>query len=86
MFIFNLTYIKPILEVEKMLPAHISYLEENYNAKNLYVLEEMSDGALRETQTANYFFNLYPIDCAVPSVNAVSCRKCGALLSAWIPL
>ena len=33
MFIFNLTYIKPILEVEKMLPAHISYLEENYNAK-----------------------------------------------------
>ena len=24
MFIFNLTYIKPILEVEKMLPAHIS--------------------------------------------------------------
>ena len=33
MFIFNLTYIKPILEVEKMLPAHISYLEKNYNAK-----------------------------------------------------
>lgn len=33
MFLFNLTYIKPILEVEKMLPAHISYLEENYNAK-----------------------------------------------------
>ena len=33
MFIFNLTYIKHILEVEKMLPAHISYLEENYNAK-----------------------------------------------------
>ncbi len=33
MFIFNLTYIKPILEVEKMLPAHISYLEENYNTK-----------------------------------------------------
>ncbi|WWR19330.1 YciI family protein [Lachnospiraceae bacterium JLR.KK009] len=30
---FNLTYIKPILEVEKMLPAHISYLEENYNTK-----------------------------------------------------
>ena len=33
MFIFNLTYIKSIMEVEKMLPAHISYLEENYNAK-----------------------------------------------------
>lgn len=33
MFIFNLTYIKPILEVEKMLPAHISFLEEYYNTK-----------------------------------------------------
>ena len=30
----------------------------------------MSDGELRETQTANYFSNLYPIDCAVLSVNA----------------
>ncbi len=30
----------------------------------------MSDGKLRETQTANYFSNPYPIDCAVPSVNA----------------
>ena len=30
----------------------------------------MSDGELRETQTANYFSNLYPIDCAVPSVDA----------------
>ena len=30
----------------------------------------VSDGELRETQTANYFFNLYPIDCAVPSVDA----------------
>ncbi len=30
----------------------------------------VSDGELRETQTANYFSNLYPIDCAVPSVNA----------------
>ena len=33
MFIFNLTYVKPIQEVEKMLPAHISYLEENYSIK-----------------------------------------------------
>lgn len=33
MFIFNLTYIKPILEVEKRLQAHISYLEENYSRK-----------------------------------------------------
>ena len=30
----------------------------------------LSDGELRETQTANYFSNLYPIDCAVPSVDA----------------
>ena len=30
----------------------------------------LSDGKLRETQTANYFSNPYPIDCAVPSVNA----------------
>lgn len=33
MFIFNLTYVKPISEVEKFLPAHIDYLEEHYNAK-----------------------------------------------------
>lgn len=30
----------------------------------------VSDSELRETQTANYFSNLYPIDCAVLSVNA----------------
>ena len=34
------------------------------------VTVKMSDGELRETQTANYFSNLYPIDCAVPSVDA----------------
>ena len=39
----------------------------------------LSDGELRETQTANYFSNLYPIDCAVLSVNAQSCRKYGTL-------
>lgn len=33
-------------------------------------VQKMSDGELRETQTANYFSNLYPIDCAVPSVDA----------------
>ena len=31
---------------------------------------QLSDSELRETQTANYFSNLYPIDCAVLSVNA----------------
>ena len=40
---------------------------------------KMSDGELRETQAANYFSNLYPIDCAVLSVNAQSCRKYGTL-------
>ena len=44
----------------------------------------LSDSELRETQTANYFSNLYPIDCAVLPVNACPCRKCGALLSRWI--
>ena len=31
---------------------------------------EVSDGKLRETQTANYFSDIYPIDCAVLSANA----------------
>ena len=32
--------------------------------------EQLSDGELREIQTANYISKLYPINCAVPSVNA----------------
>ena len=39
----------------------------------------VSDGELRETQMTNYFSNLYPIDCAVLSVNAQSYRKYGTL-------
>jgi hypothetical protein len=46
---------------------------------------QVSDGELRETQTANYFSDIYPIDSAVLSANAQSCRKCSELLSAWIP-
>ena len=42
---------------------------------------KMSDGKLRETQTANYFSDIYPIDCAVLSANAQSCQKCCTLLS-----
>lgn len=34
MFIFNLTYIKPISEVETVLPAHICFLEEHYHTKD----------------------------------------------------
>lgn len=30
MFIFNLTYIKPLTVVERVLPAHIAYLDEHY--------------------------------------------------------
>lgn len=30
MFIFNLTYVKPISEVERFLPAHIQFLNEHY--------------------------------------------------------
>ena len=37
----------------------------NENGVNL-----LSDGELSEMQTANYFSNLYPVDCAVPSVDA----------------
>ena len=32
--------------------------------------DKMSDGKLMETQTANYFSDIYPIDCAVLSANA----------------
>jgi len=31
---------------------------------------QLSDGKLMETQTANYFSDIYPIDCAVLSANA----------------
>ncbi|MCI9148003.1 MAG: hypothetical protein HFG73_07020, partial [Hungatella sp.] len=34
---------------------------------------KVSDGELRETQTANYFSDIYLIDCAVLSANAQSC-------------
>lgn len=33
MFIFNLTYVKPISEVEKFLQEHIEYLDEYYKTK-----------------------------------------------------
>ncbi len=44
-------------------------------------LYKVSDGKLMETQTANYFSDIYPIDCAVLSANAQSCQKCCTLLS-----
>ena len=34
MFIFSLTYLKPINEVEKYLPQHIDYLERHYQSSS----------------------------------------------------
>lgn len=34
MFIFNLTYVKEIPEVERLLPAHINYLDKYYKSKD----------------------------------------------------
>ena len=48
---------------------------------DLKIGAKMSDGKLRETQTANHFSDIYPIDCAVLSANAQSCQKCCTLLS-----
>ena len=36
MFIFSLTYVKPISEVEQFLPAHIQFLDEHYK-KRLFI-------------------------------------------------
>ena len=44
--------------------------EVNLSLQRYAVKDWVSDGELRETQTANYFSNIYPIDCAVLSVNA----------------
>ena len=38
--------------------------------RNIPLLACVSDGKLMETQTANYFSDIYPIDCAVLSANA----------------
>jgi hypothetical protein len=38
--------------------------------KKYTVIRKVSDGKLMETQTANYFSDIYPIDCAVLSANA----------------
>ncbi len=49
--------------------------------QNLSQTVILSDGKLMETQTANYFSDIYPIDCAVLSANAQSSPKCCTLLS-----
>ena len=30
MFVFNLTYVKPLSEVERVLPEHVAYLDRYY--------------------------------------------------------
>ena len=67
--------------VDEIMP---NTLKMNYGKYEETVRALLSDGKLRETQTADYFSNFYPIDCAVLSVNALSCQKCGAPLSLWI--
>ncbi|EOS68506.1 hypothetical protein C818_03311 [Lachnospiraceae bacterium MD308] len=49
--------------------------EATTNRNKIHFFEEkkwimVSDGKLMETQTANYFSDIYPIDCAVLSANA----------------
>ena len=64
-------------EVENMLIAEYSY-EEDIQVKQEEARQEgiwqgrreVLGGELRETQTANYFSNFSPVDCAVPSANA----------------
>lgn len=36
MFIFSLTYVKPLSDVERLLPAHIEFLDEHYK-KHLFL-------------------------------------------------
>ena len=36
MFLFDLTYVKPVSEVERFLPLHIDFLDEHYK-KNLFL-------------------------------------------------
>ena len=57
----------------------ITGLKQNFQIFSK-ILPMLSDGELREKQTANYFSDIYPIDCAVLSANAQSCPKCCTLL------
>lgn len=55
---------KKIIEMQDVSENVFEMLPEQF--ENVYVL----GGELRETQTANYFSNFSPVDCAVPSANA----------------
>ncbi|MCI8566614.1 MAG: AAA family ATPase [Lachnospiraceae bacterium] len=71
-------------DVQESLKMLTSLLYQGLGQKVILLIDEydvLSDGKLRETQTANYFSDIYPIDCAVLSANAQSCQKCCTLLS-----
>ena len=56
MFIFSLTYLKPISEVEKQLPQHIDYLERYYQSSNDFkYLASLLKYAPNETQAFIHF-------------------------------
>ena len=56
MFIFSLTYLKPINEVEKQLPQHINYLERHYQSSSDFkYLASLLKYALNETQAFVHF-------------------------------
>ena len=62
-----LFFIKVDLKIIEL--RHIGISAAVHNDRDI-VSPIVSDSELRETQTANYFSNLYPIDCAVAAVNA----------------
>lgn len=45
-------------------------IQSAFTKKKIFHFLKMSDGKLMGTQTANYFSDIYPIDCAVLSANA----------------
>ena len=67
--------------LEEMTPEQLEKLDavmhSNFKPESL---DKLSDGELREKQTANYFSDIYPIDCAVLPANAQSYPKCCTLL------
>ena len=56
-------------KAREMMKKYRSSIEGFKDYPNDFVIR-MSDGKLMETQTANYFSDIYPIDCAVLSANA----------------
>lgn len=72
------THKKSVIALWAVLIASVSFgVYKNFTAIDMHTVHEtetiqlrLSDGKLMETQTANYFSDIYPIDCAVLSANA----------------